>query len=143
VYLQETALTASRTGPAWRVSLDRHRAGRTFHLGYIRSYIPSFGFGGTIQNQEVGVGYRTPLSRHFYLDNSAVFRDNQPLTNTLEQLPLRSLRTYSIIGWEPQGWVRLEGYYTRVQQSSLRAGGQLYRNRFGFQIVTSKPMRMQ
>jgi hypothetical protein len=145
VYLQQTALTPSRTGPAWRATLERHRAGRTFHVGYIRSYIPSFGFGGTIQNQEVGVGYRTPLfgSRRFYIDNSAVFRDNQPLTSTLEQLPLRSLRTYSALGWEPQAWVRLEAFYARVQQSSLRAGGQLARNRLGFQIVTSKPMRMQ
>jgi hypothetical protein len=145
VYLQETAETSARTGPAWRVRIDRHRAGRTFHAAYIRSYIPSFGFGGTIQNQEIGVGYRTPLfgSRRFYMDNSAVFRDNQPLTHTLEQLPLRSLRTYSTFGWEPQGWMRLEGFYSRVQQSSLRAGGQLSRNRIGFQIVTSKPVRMQ
>ena len=145
VYLQETTETAARTGPAWRASLDHNHGRARFHVGYIRSYIPSFGFGGTIQNQEVGLGYRTPIfgSRHFYLDNSAVFRDNEPLTDTIEQLPLRSLRTYSSLGWEPQPWVRLEAFYTRVQQSSLRAGGRLDRNRVGFQIVTSKPMRMQ
>jgi hypothetical protein len=145
VYLQATAETTARTGPAWRAKIDRDRGGTTFHAGYMRSYIPSFGFGGTIQNQEVGVGYRTPLfgSRHFYLDNSAVFRDNQPLTHTLEQLPLRSLRTYSTFSWEPQRWVRLEVFYSRLQQSSLRPGGQLRRNRIGFQIVTSKPVRMQ
>ena len=43
----------------------------------------------------------------------------------------------------PQPWIRLEGFYSRVQQSSLRAGGQLTRNRIGFQIVTSKPVRLQ
>jgi hypothetical protein len=145
VYLQETARTAAHSGPAWRARFERHRARTSFHVGYLRSYIPSFGFGGTIQNQELGVGYRTPLfsSRHFYLDNSLVFRDNQPLTDTIEQLPLRSLRTYSTLGWEPQPWIRLEGFYSRVQQSSLRAGGQLTRNRIGFQIVTSKPVRLQ
>jgi hypothetical protein len=145
VYLQATPLTAARTGPAWRAKIDRQRGGTVFHLGYVRSYIPSFGFGGTVQNQEIGVGYRTPLfrSRHFYLDNSAVFRDNQPLTSVQEQLPLRSLRTFSTFGWVPQPWVRLEAFYSRVQQSSLRAGGQMERNRLGFQIVTSKPMRMQ
>ena len=74
----------ARRGPARRGargSIALH--GRTlFHVGYLRSYIPSFGFGGTVQNQEIGVGYRTPLfgSRHFYSDNSAVFRDDQPLT---------------------------------------------------------------
>jgi hypothetical protein len=145
VYLQSTELTAARTGPAWRARIERHRGGTTFHAGYLRSYIPSFGFGGTVSNEELGVGYRTPLfgSRHFYLDNSAVFRDNQPLTDTVEQLPLRSLRTYSTFGWEPQRWVRLEVFYSRVQQSSLRPGGQLARNRIGFQIVTSKPVRIQ
>jgi hypothetical protein len=144
VYMQSTPTIAGRTGPALRVAIQRHRAGTTFHAGYLRSYIPSFGFGGTIQNQEVSVGFRTPIFgwRHVYVDNTAVFRDDQPLTNTLEQLPLRSLRTYSILGWEPENWVRIEGFYARVQQSSLRAGGQLFRNRVGIQIVTSKPMRM-
>jgi hypothetical protein len=145
VYLESTAVTSARTGPAWRISLERHRGTSSFNVGYSRSYIPSFGFGGTIQNDEVGLGFHTPLfgSRHFYTDNSIVYRDNQPLTDLAQQLPLRSLRTYSIVGWEPQPWVRFEGFYSRVQQTSLRAGGQLYRNRVGFQIVTSKPMRMQ
>jgi hypothetical protein len=145
VYLQSTSRTAASTGPAVRLALERHRGLSTFHVGYLRSYIPSFGFGGTIQNEEVGAGYRTNLfgSRHWYLDNSAVFRNDTPLAGTNEQLPLRSLRTYSIVGWEPQRWVRIEGFYARVQQTSLRAGGQLTRNRVGFQIVTSKPVRMQ
>jgi hypothetical protein len=145
VYLQATPESAARTGPALRARIERHRSGTTFHVGYLRSYIPSFGFGGTIGNQEVGVGYRTPLfhSRRFYIDNAAVFRDNQPLTDRFEQLPLRSLRTYSTFGWQPQPWARLEVFYSRVQQSSLRPGGQLKRNRIGFQIVTSKPVRMQ
>jgi hypothetical protein len=155
VYLQRTALSDARTGPAFRASLERHNAGTTFHVGYLRTFIPSFGFGGTVQSQDVGVGFRTPLfhARHFYLDSSAVFRDNQPLgpvgviadplTGAVEQLPLRSLRAHTILGWEPQPWVRFEAFYSLVQQTSLRAGGYLDRNRIGFQIVTSKPMRMQ
>jgi hypothetical protein len=82
-----------------------------------------------------------------------VFRDNQPLTGSgviqdpvtgaVDQLPLRSLRTHTTIGWEPQPWVRLEMFYVLVQQTSLRAGGFIDRSRVGFQIVTSKPMRIQ
>jgi hypothetical protein len=145
VYLQATAFTPSRTGPALRFSLNRHEERTTFHVGYLRSYLPSFGFGGTNQNQEIGVGFRTPLfhSQHFYTDQSLVFRDDTPLTFTIEQLPLRSLLTYSIVGWEPQNWVRLEAFYARTQQSTLRPGGEVDRNRVGFQIVTSKPMRVQ
>jgi hypothetical protein len=145
VHLQANALAAARTGPAARVTLERHQEGRLFHVGYLRSYIPSFGFGGTIQNQELGVGFRTPLfhSRHFYTDHSLVFRDDTPLSGSIEQLPLRSLRTSSIVGWGPQPWVRIEAFYARVQQSTLRPGGDVDRNRVGIQIVTSKPMRMQ
>jgi hypothetical protein len=145
VYLQETALSAASTGPALRATLERHRQARTFHVGYIRSYVPSFGYGGTVANQEIGVGYRTPLfhNRRLYTTQSAVFRDTEPLTNAFNQLQLRSLRTSSVLGWEPQRWVRVEAFYTLTRQTSLRAGGQLSRNRVGFQIVTSKPMRMQ
>jgi hypothetical protein len=145
VYLQASAITESRTGPALRLTLNRHQERTTFHVGYLRSYIPSFGFGGTNQNQEIGVGFRTPLfhSERFYTDQSLVFRDDAPLVGAFEQLPLRSLLTYSIVGWAAQRWVRLEAFYARAQQSTLRPGGQVDRNRIGFQIVTSKPMRVQ
>jgi hypothetical protein len=145
VYLQGTPFSPAHNSPTGRVSLDRRRGGTTFHVGYLRSFIPSFGFGGTSSNQEVGVAFRTPLfnNRHLYTVQSGVFRDDTPLTDLAFQLPLRSLRTYSIIGWQADRWVRLEGFYARVQQTSLRPGGQAYRNQVGFQIVTSKPMRIQ
>jgi hypothetical protein len=72
-----------------------------------------------------------------------VFRDDEPLSSTDIQLPLRSLRAYTSFGFAPQPWVRLEGFYVRVQQTSTRVGGQIYRNRIGFQIVTSKPVRIE
>lgn len=145
VYLQPTDTTQAHTGPAWSVSASRHQGHRTFRVEYLRSYLPAFGFGGTIQNEQVGAGFRTPLfgSRYWYTDQLVIFRNDIPLENTTLQLPLRSLRTYSVIGWEPQPWVRIEAFYARTQQTSLRAGGLLYRNRFGIQIVTSKPLRVQ
>jgi len=155
VFLQSTSLTAGSVGPAWRISVERARAGTTFHVGYLRTFIPSFGAGGTVRSQDINAGFRTPLfhARHVYLDGSAVFRDSQPLegvsvavdpvSGVLQQLPLRSLRMHTLVGWEPQPWVRLEGFLALVQQTSLRAGGYLDRTRIGFQIVTSKPMRMQ
>jgi hypothetical protein len=143
-HLESTATTTPRTGPAWRAGFARRGASSSVHVAYQRSFVPSFGFGGTIQNQEARFGYRTALfrSRHWYTDQSAVFRDDQPMTSIFQQLPLRSLRTNSVLGWEPQPWVRLEVFYARVQQTSLRFGGQLYRNRVGFQVVTSKPVRV-
>ena len=144
VLLQQNALTDGQTGPAWKLAVERHRSGTTLVVSYLRSYVPSFAFGGTTKSEEAGFGMRTPLfhSRRWYTELSATFRDDQPLTDILNQLPLRSLRTNSVIGWTPQVWMRVEGFYSRSQQSSLRFGGQVYRNRIGIQIVTSKPVRV-
>ena len=145
VVVQQTFETQGRTGPAWRFTAMRHGSSITMQVSYLQSYIPSFAFGGTIKSQELGFGMHVPLfhSRHWYTDQSAMFRDDQPLTDLVNQLPLRSLRTNSVIAWMPQPWVRIEGFYARAQQTSLQVGGQMYRNRIGFQIVTSKPVRIE
>lgn len=145
VYLAANAVADARRGPAWRLAIERHREARTFRAEYLRSYIPSFGFGGTVRDEEASLTMHTPLfhSRRWYTEQRVVFRDDQPLTTEFQQLPLRSLRTHSLLGWAPQPWVRLEVFYARTQQTNRLQLGQLYRNRVGFQIVTSKPMRMK
>ena len=47
------------------------------------------------------------------------------------------------IGYTVQPWVRLEGFYDGSRQTIDRPGGELNRNRFGFQVITSKPMRIR
>jgi hypothetical protein len=145
VFLRANSEADAQTGPAVRVALSHHRQSLATRFWYQRAYTPSFAFGGTVASQEAGFGLHTPLfhSRRWYTDQSAYFRDDQPLTDIKQQLPLRSFRTNSIIGWQPGPWVRLEGFYSRTQQSSLRVGGQIYRNRIGVQVITSKPVRIQ
>jgi hypothetical protein len=91
------------------------------------------------------VSFTTPLfhSRRFYTDQAASFRSQTPVVRLPNELDLRSFRFSSTIGWVPQPWVHVEGYYSNVHQTTLRAGGQVDRNRIGIQIVTSKPVRMQ
>jgi len=145
VYLVENAIDDARLGPALRFSAERHREARTLRAEYIRSYMPSFGFGGTVRDQEASLSFRTPLfgSRRIYTEQRVLYRDDVPLTSAFQQLPLRSLRTHSMLGWAPQTWMHLEVFYSRTQQTNHLALGQLYRNRIGFQVVTSKPMRVQ
>jgi hypothetical protein len=143
--LAATPVTPRELAPAMRAAFDRSYRGTTLHAGYTQGVLPSFGLGGTVRSQEVGVGYYTPLfhSRRFYTDHSAVFRNNTPVIPSPDHLKLRSFRTSSIVGWAPQPWVHVEGFYTRTTQSSLIPGGRLDRNRVGFRIVTSKPMRIE
>ena len=118
--------------------------GRHFHVGYTQGILPSFGLGGTSNTKELSIGFFTPLFNNprFYTDNSAVYRDNTPVLRQIDPLELRSLQTFSTFGWMASRWVRVEGFYTHLSQSSLVAGGRLDRNRIGIQIVTSKPMRI-
>lgn len=145
VYMQPTLLQPSRTGPAYRIGVERHHDTTAFHVSYVDSYIPAFGYGGIVKSQELGAGFRAQLfgSRRFYTENSISFRDDTPIVASGILLPLRSLREYSVFGWQPDRWVRFEVFYARTDQTSTLPGGMINRNRIGFQIVTSKPMRMQ
>ena len=145
VYMPATELQDGRTGPAYRIGATHRHASTSFHASFLQSYIPAFGFGGIIRSQELDGGFRMQLfrSRRFYTENSIMFRNDAPVVPTDVQLPLRSLLEYSIFGWAPDRWVRFEVFYARVDQTSLRPGGEISRNRIGFQIVTSKPMRIQ
>jgi hypothetical protein len=143
--VEGTATQQSQRAPAYSASAEWSGERSSFRFGYDRSFIPSFGFGGTVRSQELGVSYHTALfnSRRFYTNQSAMFRDNAPLIERPESIKLRSFRTNSTFGWTAQRWARLEVFYSRMYQTRLRPGGRIDRNRFGIQIVTSKPMRMQ
>jgi hypothetical protein len=144
-FMEATPLQPAKRAPGFSVAAN-HSAGTTHvGIGYQRLFLPSFGYGGGLQSQEVGVFLSAPLfrSRYFYTDQSLRFWDNRPLIETPGQLHLRSLLIMSRIGWAPRPWFRAEGFYGRTQQNTLIPGGAMDRNRLGFQIVTSTPVRMQ
>jgi len=144
VILTSNIAAVGQTAPAFHASLEQSDRGRHFHVGYLQGILPSFGLGGTVNTKELSVGFFTPLfhSRRFYTDLAADYRDNTPVLLRVDPLELRSLRTFSTLGWMATRWVHVEGFYTHLSQSTLVAGGRLDRNRIGIQIVTSKPMRI-
>jgi hypothetical protein len=144
-YVPATPLTPSQHAPGFSAGADWSARARRFHVGYDRMFVPSFGYGGAIQNQSVTVSYRTPLfnSRRFYTEHGVSLRDNRPLIITPGQLRFRTTRLNSTIGWAPQPWMRVEGFYSRAMQTTLIPGGDIDRNRIGFVIVTSRPVRVQ
>ena len=76
-----------------------------------------------------------------------MFRDGRrkdpQMTPFGQRLPLRSLRSTALIGWQADRWVQVEAFYTSVYQTTLVTGAQVHRNVIGFQIVTAKPMRIE
>jgi hypothetical protein len=131
----------SRTGPAWRAGLRRQLRTSAVDVVYSRSFVPALGFGGTTQNEQLTAGLTQPIGHRFYTRSSVSWARNQPLT--IGGLKLRSTWIAGSAGYVLRPWIRFEGFYDGTTQRSDLPGGQMDRNRVGFQIITTKPMRIR
>jgi hypothetical protein len=132
----------ARTGPEWRAGFSQKTGRGVVSVSYQRAYIPSFGFGGTFQNQQWTANIRMPLGRsRAYVDGGFSWLNNQPLDT--DQPNLKTMWLNSTFGYYLARWLSVEGFYGRTQQDSQRAGGQLERNQIGFQVVAAKPMKLR
>jgi len=136
-----TQIATDRTGPAWRIGLTHDFQTTTVDLLYGRSFVPSYGFGGTMQNEEITGRVRVPIGRRFYTASAVSWRNDDPLV--AGELPLRSFWIEGSVGYAATPWVRLEGFYAGSHQTIDRPGGVLDRNRIGLQVITAKPMRIR
>lgn len=140
-HLAISALFPSRTGPAWHAGLKDSFGQTSFAVDYSRSFVPSFGFGGTLQNEELSAGARRPITRRSYASGVFAWMRNQPLVPG--QLSLDSLWVAGTVGYVVNQWARLEVFYAGIHQTIDQPGGILNHNQFGVQIVTAKPMRIK
>jgi hypothetical protein len=131
-----------RTGPQFQAAIIQ-RAGRgVVSASFRRAYIPSFGFGGTFQNEQWTANVRMPLGRtRTYVNGGISWLNNDPLDS--DQPSLQSAWLSAVFGYYATRWLSLEGFYGRTQQDSQRAGGQLERNQVGFRVVATKPVRLR
>jgi hypothetical protein len=132
----------ARTGPEWRAAISQ-KTGRAVLFGsYRHSYIPSFGFGGTFQNEEFTVNIRTPIGRtRAYVAGGFTWLDNTPLEPNEPSLQTGWLT--GTVGYYLARWLSIEGFYDHTQQDSQRAGGQLKRNQVGFRVVAARAMKIR
>jgi hypothetical protein len=136
-----TQFATDRTGPAWRMGLIRSVRRASVDLHYSRSFVPAYGFGGTMQNEEVTGRLQLPLGRRVYTSSALSWRRDDPIISG--DLPLRSFWIEGSLGYAVTPWVRLEGFYAGTHQTIERPGGVLDRHRVGFQIITAKPVRIR
>src|SRR5205823_9414681 len=130
----------ARTGPAWRAGLSHQFEAASVDVSYSRSFVPAFGFGGTYQNEEFRANLQAPLARRVYVMGAAAWRRNEPLT--IGALKLKSFWVEGTVGYALQPWARLEAFYSGVHQTIEQPGAIYDRNRIGFQVVTTKPVRI-
>jgi hypothetical protein len=136
-----TQFSANHTGPAWRIGVIRAIRKAGVDLLYSRSFVPSYGFGGTMQNEELTGRLRLPLGRRVYTTSALSWRRDDPLVSS--ELPLRSYWIEGTVGYTATPWVRLEAFYSGAHQTIDQPGGVLDRNRVGFQIITARPVRIR
>jgi hypothetical protein len=129
------------TTPIVHAGYGRQFESVAIDVAYSRSYVPSYGGGGTLLNDDLTSSVHMPLGRRMYTQGSFSWRKNEPIV-TAEQ-PLTSAWFGGVLGYAVQPWVRVEGFYGGARQKIDRPGGRMDRNRIGVQVVTGKPMRIR
>ena len=131
----------AKTGPSYRFSLSRDLRSSVVDLIFYRSYVPSWSFGGTTQNEEATVRLRVPLARRLYMQSLVSWRKDEPLVEITP--PLKSLWVQATVGYTARSWVRIEGYYLGTRQTVVTPDALLHHNQIGFQVTASKPVRLR
>lgn len=131
----------NRDAPTFEVGLKGQRRRTTWNVMYGRSYIPSFGFGGTVQNEEVRVSLHAPMGRRFEVDGTVAYRQNDSLD--IAEADLEGVSAQGSFGYAPTRWLRLELFAIHSFQDSQLAGGQISRTQAGVRFRTLYPMRLR
>ena len=130
----------TRMAPMWRLGLSRQFEKGVVDVGYSRSFVPSYGFGGTVQNEQVTGVARAPLGRRLNGHASLAWRRNEALVNT--DPSLWSWWIEGGIGYRLRPWLQLDAFYASDRQRIDRPGGDIVRNRVGVQLSTGRVVRI-
>jgi hypothetical protein len=94
-----------------------------------------------MQNEEATARMQLPLTRRVYMTSTLSWRRDDPLA--FGYLPLRTYWIEGSLGYAATPRVRFEAFYAGTHQTIDQPGGVLDDNRIGFQIITSKPLRIR
>lgn len=142
-YLGAVAGRESRIGPSIEVGVLREFRSTTLSVSYHRSYVPSYGFGGTSDNEELRTTVRMPITQRLFTRSALSFRRNQPLELTQGDLTLRTLWYHGSLGYVLNDWARLEAYTSGSRQQVDRPDGRVNRYTFGVQITAALTTRIR
>ncbi len=147
-YVPATLITPAQHAPGFSGAADWVGAIARFIVGYQRMFMPSFGYRrrrGESGRHRVVPTRRCSTAGGSTPTQSSRWRDNKPLLmSTGAAPPAHDAVPLAAIGYAPRPWVRVEGFYSRaLPDDDSIPGGDIDRNRLGFVITTSRPVRMQ
>jgi hypothetical protein len=141
-FLEDRSFDVSRRGPYMRADVTHEAARATVGAGFERSFLPSFGFGGSNQSMQARGFIHMPLNRNrVYVLGSGSWRRTEPFV--AGELELDTFAIRSTLGYSATRWLRVEGFYAFSRQDSQVTGGEINRHRVGTQMVISQPMRIR
>lgn len=141
-FLDDSFLERDRRGPYVRGELTHDVERATLGVSVEKSFVPSFGFGGSSDSQEVRGYVQMPLNQsRLYIQSNALWRRTNPLQ--IEELALDTIQASNTLGYSLVRWLRLEAFHVFTRQDSRVTGGEVNRQRAGLQLVVSQPMRIR
>lgn len=139
-FLRDASFDTSRTGPYFRAAITQELEYAMVGGAFERSFVPSFGFGGSTRSQDLRGYIRMPIERRMYVQGSAGWRRTDPLIEN--ELRLDTARLQGTLGYSLSRWLHLEGFYNFTRQET-QVGGVIGRHRAGIQAVIAQPMRLR
>lgn len=140
--LEDRLTGDTRSGPYIRTGITHRGERSTVGASFERMFLPSFGFGGSNQSQELRGFVQMPITRNrTYIQGSAAWRRSNPFVEGELELDTVWIRT--TLGYAIARWFRTEGFYAYTRQDSQVTGGEIDRHRLGIQFVVSQPMRIR
>jgi hypothetical protein len=109
-------------------------------ITFVRSFVPSFGFGGTMQNSEITARVHIPITRRLYTTDLVSWRQEDPIA--IEVAQLRSRWLEAAVGYAASRYVRIEAFFAGTQQNVGMLEAPLLHNQYGVQVIASKPVRL-
>jgi hypothetical protein len=141
-HLNDLLFQSQRGGLYVRGSLLRRAIRSLFGVSYERSFVPSFGFGGSNRSQEVrGWVDLPPIGRRVFTQASMTWRRTIPFE--ADALQLDTIQARATAGYAISRWMRAQGFYMYTRQDSIVTGGEINRSRIGGELVLSQPMRIR
>jgi hypothetical protein len=129
-------------GPAVEAKLTYTARRTMMSASYLRTFVPSFGFGGTFQNEEwIGTVHVPIVSSRVFVDGRVAWFDNDALEGG--QPSLQSLWLSGTVGYHATRWMNVEVFVDRTSQDTQRPGGNVKRTAIGGRVVLTKPMRIR
>lgn len=140
--LNDSRFETTRQSPYYRAQLDRSVEHMSAGVAFERSYMPSFGFSGSNDTQELRGYVRLPFSQNrLYVQSDGLWRRSNPFF--ADEIRLDTWIVTNTVGYALTRWMRVQASHAYSRQDSIITGGEVDRHRAGVQLVVSQPMRIR